>query len=92
MGWHDRQAKVVIDEQSGQRFIALQDEKTRLRILTEAAIDDLGDGSFELYRQKIAAWNDRVHVGGTPEAIRAIDFLRHATKRSRQRRTTRGDM
>lgn len=87
MDWTDRQAKIVVDEESGQRFIKLEGEKSRLRILTEENIAKMGDRSFKLYRQKIAAWNDRVHQGGTPEAIKAIDYLRNATARSESERT-----
>jgi hypothetical protein len=57
-----------------------------LRICTEEEINNMSDGSFKLYRQKIFALDEGIHVHGTPEAIRTIDFLKSACGRSKDRR------
>lgn len=58
-----------------------------LRICTENQIDSMSSGSFKLYRQKISQWFNEVHLHGTPEAIRTIDFLKNACQRSKNKRT-----
>ena len=80
----------VIIVGSHGRIIAKLDEAGNstgsMRICSEANINNMSDGSFDLYRKKVFAWATLIHEHGTPEAIRTIDFLRAACGRSRTTR------
>lgn len=74
----------TIERRGNQNYIVnISDHgpKTNLRILTEDEIRSMSRGSLNLYRRKALDIRPLVHQTGTPQAVRSIDYLFHATNR-----------
>lgn len=76
--------QITVKEKNGSRALVFEDEEstTTIRICTEAQIQNMSAGSLKLYRRKLRDWEDLVHKYGTPQAIRTMDFLVNACKRT----------
>jgi len=81
----------IVHNSTGSRSIAYKNAAGKtivtMRICSEEQINSMSHGSFKGYRSRIFDWSEAVHSCGTPEAIRTIDFLMNACKRSKTLRS-----
>lgn len=84
MNTTEKAAHAIIEVEGGQRLVAIHDPRLtrpmRIRVLTEESIAKMSKGSLAGYSQKIYQMRQRVHEVGNADAIKAIDYLHHATR------------
>jgi hypothetical protein len=75
----------TFEQRGKQNFIvntADDGPKVNLRILTEDEIQNMSEGSLRLYRRKVQDIRPLIHNSGTPQSVKSIDYLFHATNRA----------
>jgi hypothetical protein len=82
----EEQIIFTIDEDSNCFLVNISSNQQRLRILTLEEIQNMGNDSFDPYREAVENWETRVHTCGTPQATRAYDYLLNATSSERHSR------